>query len=42
MAYKVRFRPVELLTAEGWRRYGPDDGPRAWHSTAEPRGGLSA
>ncbi|HMB77985.1 MAG TPA: arginyltransferase [Kiloniellaceae bacterium] len=28
MAYKVRFRPVELLTAEGWKRYGPGEGPQ--------------
>ena len=29
MAYKVRFRPIELLTAEGWQRYGPGEGPSA-------------
>mgnify|MGYP001822477735 CR=1 FL=1 len=25
MAYKVRFRPVEILTCNGWRRFGPND-----------------
>ncbi len=24
MAYKIRFRPVEILGSEGWRRYRPD------------------
>ena len=28
MAYKVRFRPIELLTAEGWHRYAAGEGPK--------------